>query len=147
MHEAFKRMYIADSTLVAVVARICCSDVPCSIPRLTRSYQSTLANCCQVAGSVPETATIGSRKCFDSVHVTLTTLPRASRSAHFAAGSSNGGTGPGVTNADFILYVTAEHVDCTPYTTFSTSGGTQAYASTCSLDTTTGRPLAGMTNW
>lgn len=71
----------------------------------------------------------------------------APRSAYFAAGTPNGGTGPGVNGVDFILYVTSEDTGCTPLAQFQANGGTQAYASYCNQDQATGRPLAGMTNW
>ena len=47
--------------------------------------------------------------------------------------------GRGVPNADMIIYVTAEQSSC--------GHKTLAYAGHCSLDVTTGRPIAGYVNW
>eukprot|EP01137_Pigoraptor_chileana_P036542 Opistho-2@32345 len=48
-------------------------------------------------------------------------------------------SGPGVPNADYILYVTANSGDC--------GGNTLAFASYCVLDSLTDRPLAGRANF
>ena len=58
--------------------------------------------------------------------------------ADYACTTEKGGEG--VPNADFIIYVTAKQ-------TASCSGSTQAYASWCSLDPATSRPLAGNINF